>query len=469
MSLQDREILVRNDDGASITYSGNWTTVASDAVDNVGFFGPAFSRTLHFTTTTGSFSFKFNGSSIGVFGTICPPTTWPPANLSALTWSCYLDGILMPPQNPEAYENNYAFCNQTSISDTAHEIVVNITSSEEVKFYLDTIQYRPSPNVSLENSLIVINNNDSGINYISGWSAVTTETANQTTDPNGLINVTFIGTQLSWYGVFSRDGPLNASSGEYSVDDQPYTPFEIALDPAKSPNFTTVSNQLFFMTEDLMMGSHTLSARYTGSPGQAPLTLEYLIVKNGSFLSTFLSSTNHSSSVSGSSHASHAGSIIGSVVGVIGGIIVCTILFFWLRSRKRSNGNRAKLRSVIEPYPAQPHFISRTASLSPSKQTAEQNTSHARDLSQSSNSASISTDPNIPFPPHTIEETSTGPLRVSASPTQLIQSSPERPASVGRITTILPVQHEDSGVRLSQPAIPDNLIAADVPPTYSEQ
>lgn len=484
MLLQNREILVKNDD-SSITYVGNWSTVQASAVNTFGNFGQAFSPTLHVTTTISSFVFLFNGSSINVLGTVNIANSSTNPNP---TWQCFLDGINLGPPNLFQFpENNWILCSEASIPDGAHEMVINVTS-QGMPFYLDYVRYQPSPSVSPENSFIIVQNDDRAIDYISGWSALARPQgdANQTTDPDGLVNVTFVGIQLSWYGIYSSNVSHTKSSGEYSIDGQPFSSFQL-LGLSQSST-TTLFNQLLFITPTLEMGSHILSARYTGDTGQTPLTLDYLIVENGSLPSTNSLSPHPTSGTGGSptpgtsspatvsKSSSHVGTIIGGTVGAVGSIVVCSIfLLFWLRFWRRRNRRRGRVHSILESSYTQPQFVTQTAPLFVSNRTAgfqgTESSLHSLPQSASSSSASSSNNLNSRC---TTEDTFNGsgrrPLPIPPTP----QFTPPQPrkglvpiVEPKQSNSIAPVRHEDSGIRLPQ-AVLDEIVAEILLPTYSE-
>ncbi|GJJ15941.1 hypothetical protein Clacol_010220 [Clathrus columnatus] len=300
MAFEHRGIDRENND-PSISYIGEWTTVPANIFNHVGDFGPPLSTTLHSTKTTSGFVFPFQGSSIFVYGTVNITDSGNP------TWKCSVDGStngigLGIPNSVPFVSNRWSLCNMTSIPDGSHELVVNITS-DGTPFYLDYIGYLPSADVSLENTLIVIDNLDPMVNYVSGWEALGSA-ANQTTDPNSLFNLAFVGIQISWYGFLlpeaTTGGPRNVSSGEYSVDGTSFSPFQIL--------------------------------NTSGTATITPLTLDYLIVANGSFSSSLSpSSPDGGANRTGTSHSlsdasatnyslSNAGSIAGEVLGAIVGM-----------------------------------------------------------------------------------------------------------------------------------------------------
>ncbi|GJJ15751.1 hypothetical protein Clacol_010029 [Clathrus columnatus] len=404
--LEHRAIWLRNDN-PNITYVGDWTPVQANVVLNFGNFGPAYSPTLH--------SIKS------------------------------IDG--------------------------AHELTVDVTS-DGMPFYLDYIEYRPSSDVSLENTLIMVDNSDPAVNYISGWGALGGG-ANQTTDPQGLVNVTFIGIQLSWYGFIPTEESHNASSGEYSIDGKPFASFSLAGLPQDAT--TTVYNQLFFITPILDMGTHVLSAKYTGKPGQTPFSLDYLIVTNGSFPSSSTSSggvtttntaTNSAStspSINASSKneksSSNVGAIVGGIVGSIAGVAII-IFFVWFKFY-RKRGER-KLSPEITPFLQVQQQSTSAPALLQTNQISKNSTRPVIPI-QYSNSNSTN-----PASLYTINPASSSQAVPSVSsnsdpPTRQVPITPPHVRTIPRVP--VPIQHEDSGIRL-RPPVGEEI---EIPPTYTEQ
>ncbi|GJJ15943.1 hypothetical protein Clacol_010222 [Clathrus columnatus] len=295
MASENGQIIVKNYD-PSITYIGEWTIVQTETITNYDGVSLVSSSTLRSTKTNG------NGS---------------------------------------------------------HDLVVNIISDGVTPFYVKYLAYTPSPNVSRENSLIAINNTDSAIDYISGWtgSADALAAYNQTVDPNGLVNVTFIGAEPVYT---TSENNATVSSGEYSVDGESLVSFQIPITQKAGDMFP-----LLFMTPSLDMGTHVLSVRYTGMKGQAPLVLHHLIVMNGSFSSTSASTSASASAFpmisggntnnSGTSHPTSA--IVGEVIGpIVGFAIAIAIIFIFLRHRRRQGLPPPDSSSDIMPFYMQERY-----------------------------------------------------------------------------------------------------------------
>ncbi|GJJ07884.1 hypothetical protein Clacol_002090 [Clathrus columnatus] len=348
MASENRIIVVENND-PSITYVGQWTTVQTNTINNFDIPGLIFSPTLQST--------EKNGSSIFVLGTF--NTTLGAGNNDLPSWECLIDGIslslgsMSAPQSIPIIGPGWS-CGRNDIPDGPHELTVNSISDGVTPFYVEYLTYSPSPNVSRENSLIAIDSTDPAIDYISGWNNLAGY--NQTTDPNGLVNVTFVGIQLSWYGYLSEGPNATVSSGEYSIDGKPFTSFQI---PVRGTAFP-----LLFITQSLEMGTHVLSVRYTGTEGQlgTPLILLYLIVMNGSFSSTLPMISGGDSNKTGTmpddgpqKGPSKARSIIGEALGPILGVTIAIAILLIYSKYHRKQKQRQPPSNIMPFYMEDSH------------------------------------------------------------------------------------------------------------------
>ncbi|GJJ15747.1 hypothetical protein Clacol_010025 [Clathrus columnatus] len=425
------------------------------------------------------------GSSIGVLGTVNvtdSPTTPNP------TWQCLIDGIAISSNPPQVPENHWQFCGG-NVPDGPHELTLNVTSNG-ILFYLDYISYRASPSVSLENSVIPIENPDPAFDFISGWSPID-GIANQTTDPNGLLNMTFIGIQLAWYGFIPIEVSHFPSSGVYSIDGGSSIPFQIPGLPSGAT--TSFFNQLFFTTPTLDMGSHVLSVKYTGTSGQIPLTLDYVNVLNGSFPSSSTTSSgegsnnnnrtrshtsnstptptlsNHSSSTNSPISTKKGSSTAGIVGGVLGFIIgLSVVIFIWyIFYRRRRKQRQRDTIGDISPYF---HQYQPTTFIPPTQiiqiPRPKDQTQYAPQLSGNPANfvISINPGPNLASLPTTSYQNSlptvTAVLESSGASTSRNAASTALTSS-STMPSRVPVRHEDSGIRLGPSVAAEEVLVRD--------
>ena len=132
------------------------------------------------------------------------------------------------------------------------------------------------------------------------------------------------------------------------------------------PNGGTIYNQKFFETIQYPPGPHTIVVTYLGNSQTTPLTLDYIVVQNGTFptpsgATTSTGQTSGSLPTTGSgsgldksgtskSKSNNIGAIVGGVVGGLVLIALALLAFLYLRRReKRLKNNHIN----IEPQPYQ--------------------------------------------------------------------------------------------------------------------
>jgi hypothetical protein len=164
------------------------------------------------------------------------------------------------------------------------------------------------------------------------------------------------GVSLSWYGFIPVELPKGSSPATYSIDEQ--TPVNFLLKGLPASTTTTVYNQKFFETAQLTEGPHTLKAVFEGN-NSTPLTLDYLIVQNGTLSSTSASVSSHATSstpgsgVSGTSATLRSPTPVGAIVGgVIGGLaLIVFVIFGFLFFRRLHKGAAHRKVSISTPEP----------------------------------------------------------------------------------------------------------------------
>ena len=124
------------------------------------------------------------------------------------------------------------------------------------------------------------------------------------------------------------------------------------------PNTTTIYNQKFFETSKMPAGQHKLVVTYLGNSQTTPLTLDYLVIQNG----TITNSTTSGGSSGGSSGDSNAGDIanksnnIGAIVGgIVGGVVLIALAIFAFlyirrRDKRLSEEHGDEPKDTIEPF-----------------------------------------------------------------------------------------------------------------------
>ncbi|KAF9561139.1 hypothetical protein CPC08DRAFT_707577 [Agrocybe pediades] len=358
-------LVVVDDTDPGINYVGSgWFQDNSGSQDNNGNFGPAYRSTLHGTKTSASLSYAFNGTQVRVWGT---NNLRNDSGVLDPQWECFVDKISIGATAPFQFaENNWVFCEQDQLEDGPHVITVNATVAKQQTFWFDQINYIPSVSVPLDNKGILVDNHDAALQFGDGWGALG-GTANQTGKSGSTLTFQFVGVSLAWYGFIPAEFPKVATTGQYSVDGG--APVSFFLKGLPADGTTTVYNQKFFETTQYPAGPHTIVVTYLGNGAQnTPLTLDYLVVQNGTFPSSPSgpSSSSSSSSSSGnlptsgpgpdhagnntSSKSSNTGAIAGGVVGGIILIMFAVLAFLYLRRREKKI---AQKHFDIDPQPYQ--------------------------------------------------------------------------------------------------------------------
>ncbi|KAF8969561.1 hypothetical protein BDZ97DRAFT_1915115 [Flammula alnicola] len=244
------EQTIVDDTDTSIIYtSGPWSTDLG-ALDDQGGQGSPFHHSLHGTSSNASFSYAFNGAI---------------RNLE-----CLVDNI-----------STSSTVVNTMPSDGLHTLTVNVSVSagQTGVFWFDYFRYTPSATMLLDQATIRVDPSDPQLEYGQGWQSMASGPV--TADANSTFTFPFIGTSLVWYGYIPNDNSfgLAATAATFAIDSQLPTTFNLAGLPSHTS--PTQFNQIFFQSAELPNTQHTLEVVYQGNSQTTPLTLQYLVVQNG--------------------------------------------------------------------------------------------------------------------------------------------------------------------------------------------
>ncbi len=149
---------------------------------------------------------------------------------------------------------------------------------------------------------------------------------------------------MLWYGL---DTIGSSTTCSWSVDNNLAQTFVLK---GHGTDFNeTLPNQKFFETTQYSMGSHKLTVVYNGNSSTTPLTVDYLIIQNG----TLSSSSSKATSTDSSSLAANPTTKIGlTIFGVVAGaaclLIVLLSIFFGQRRRDSANARTSLSNPSIE-------------------------------------------------------------------------------------------------------------------------
>ncbi|KAF8808509.1 hypothetical protein BYT27DRAFT_7334196 [Phlegmacium glaucopus] len=388
MTAAPRWIIV-DDADSRIQYNGlSWFPDKGNQ-DSHGHYGPPFRSTLHGTQANASLSLTFHGTQVRVLDTLDIRNN---SGVLDPTWQCFIDNVridvdmsALVANTSEDPDNQQVFCSDNLLLDGPHIITVNATVQNRT-FWFDSIHYVPSASVPLDQEAIYVNSLDPQLQYGRGqWDYLFGQIPDSTSVTGATLNFSFIGVSLGWYGLIPNGDyniTLPASRVTYSIDGQ--TPINFQT-PSTNPNTDTLYLQKLFETAQLPAGPHTLNLVYHGSNNSSPLSIQYLIIQNGTLPSTTtlpstltLPSTTSvfphatpsitGSSVSGTSNQRKSSTPVGAIVGgVVGGLALTVFIvfgFLLLRRRKRAT-EAIVISSTPHPFNHTPLHPSNTT-LNPS-------------------------------------------------------------------------------------------------------
>ncbi|KAF8912156.1 hypothetical protein CPB84DRAFT_1761418 [Gymnopilus junonius] len=374
-----RWVLV-DDTDAGIQYNGPWF-VHQGSQNILGNFGIPYRSTLHGINTNGSFSYSFRGSRVLITATLEFPAPDGPF------WQCIVDGVVIPSIVYTTPENRLRYCEEDGLAeDVQHNITVKASVQNQRTFWFDYIQYLPPVDEPLENVSISVDIPDPQMLFSNGWTLHAP--GYMTSLLGSTFSFTFTGSSLTWFGFYDNSLPLAATTATYTIDGGKAVAFD--LNGAAALRTGVQYNQIFFQTNSLPIGEHTLIVAYQGNLQTAPLTLSVVYIEDGtSYLSNSgspipSSSSFHSSlsvpalTTSGGSFtstpffpepsavkvgtafsklspASEIGAIIG---GILGGLTIISLLIVGLSQRYKKW--RQSKRAQPEMAEVGPSFNQRT-------------------------------------------------------------------------------------------------------------
>ncbi|KAF8801614.1 hypothetical protein BYT27DRAFT_7114517 [Phlegmacium glaucopus] len=514
--------IIVDDVDSRIQYDGPSWFPDEGSQDSQGTYGAPFRSTLHGTQANASLSFTFHGTQVAVIGSNIIRNN---SGVLDPSWQCFIDNISIgattPFLNPE---NKWNFCSYGSLLDGPHIITVNVTVQNQT-FWFDNIQYVPSASVPLDQEIILVESQDPQLQYGQGqWQSLadSVPNMNMTLVSGATLNFSFVGVSLSWYG-FSPNGlyggsPLAASPATYSIDGQTPISFQLPYEDANS-----LFQQKFFETAQLPAGPHTLNVVYHGN-NSTPLTIQYLIIQNGTLSSTTTSISPHATSstngsaVSGTSTPMKSSTPVGAIVGgVVGGLALTVFIIFGfllLRRHQKRAAEAIAISSTPQPFNYTPLYPPSTT-LNPSSSGGISH-SQAPQITHTGNAVTYGTKghiygstPSLSASPDAIAHTTNlrpvpplhksplatinsllptlPPVASRPSPLPLPNESNREAEGLAALgpqlrgdapPDIVPMQsngtrsppnvrlHEDSGIRMP-PSTPTTNVLMDIPPLYT--
>ncbi|KAF7327148.1 hypothetical protein MKEN_00291600 [Mycena kentingensis (nom. inval.)] len=367
--------IVLDDIDPGIEYSaGDWFTVDPATLDYATNYGPIFNMTTRATTTTNAtFEMAFSGSAVRVFGTIAVTTT---NGVTDPSWECLVDGkAISQPDNAFPYpESNWMLCKDETLAGGEHTLRVKVTTSGR-PFYLDYVDYTPLPDESPASPTLLVIHNDPSVAFGTGWTAFEPEMISNIGGSQVTFN--FHGSYVTMYGFVPVERPHAATWGTYAIDND--APVNFTLNGLDARETNTFYNTPIFTTPRLTNAMHTMVVTYGGDADHTPLVLDHFYVSNhslttpqvalnpynpttalpfstptigGPSLATSVSAST-SPATSAKQHRSSAAAISGgAIAGVFVLSILASILFCYIRRRRRQR--LALAGGLVDPWVAGP-------------------------------------------------------------------------------------------------------------------
>ena len=128
------------------------------------------------------------------------------SNIGASTvpsWNCSIDGVdLIPSDTPALERNNWELCSLQNIDSSSPSLLtVLATSTIESRFQFDSIRYVPGPSVVLDDATVLVDANDTQINYGHRWRSFG-DLGMETTANGSLMTIDFIGALHFRFQIF---------------------------------------------------------------------------------------------------------------------------------------------------------------------------------------------------------------------------------------------------------------------------
>ncbi|KIK61026.1 hypothetical protein GYMLUDRAFT_243715 [Collybiopsis luxurians FD-317 M1] len=366
------QVVMVDDTDPSILYSPStaFSFDSNGTLDNAGWGGPVYNRTITGTTTNSSLSYKFHGTFVrGVLAA--------QGQSSDCGWTCSVDNRSIATfGNIPSQITNYFACDSADLLDNSKDEHVFSMSfffnsaANNCSLWLDSIQYQPLESDPLDSVMLKVDNFDPSVIYgnTSGaWTGTPWDQSIHATRQTGTnANLIFNGTAATLYGVNWGGNP--SGSPEYSANMAFYSVDGITNDfvlPGSANISTTgesatIYNLPLFTIDNLTESSHNLEVAtdYNSSSNPQWLTIQFFIIKtnpaNQSLNSTPAApqspSTPSSSTTSTPSHHTKSSVIIGGVLGSVVGFAVITILVVFIRKRQYRQRPQGAPNPEITPF-----------------------------------------------------------------------------------------------------------------------
>ncbi|KAJ6479005.1 hypothetical protein C8R45DRAFT_1006441 [Mycena sanguinolenta] len=300
-------VAIVDESDLSVTYTGTWIT------DGV----PAeFKRTTKVSLVEGStMSFKFEGTSIGVYATVAAIN--PPDATLVFVVDDSISGTYTPPANMTADVHHQELWTSPTLTDGNHTLFITQTQTQQLGVIF--IDYFLFNTTSTAVDSYFVDDTDSRIQYSAGWNQVVDQadfghTVHGSSAAGDSVSFQFEGRSISMWGAINNGSAGNVMNASLVIDGGSPVFF---VPPIQTAAVTT--NNLIFNSGELSDGTHTLVVT---AENDHSVWLDYFLVEPAT------TTSSHSSL--------NIAVIVGAAVG--GVVLFLAILagaFFFMRRRKR--------------------------------------------------------------------------------------------------------------------------------------
>ncbi|KAF5384569.1 hypothetical protein D9757_006482 [Collybiopsis confluens] len=336
-------LVVVDDTDPAIQYSppSAFSLDSDGTLDELGYGGPVWNKTVTGTTTNSSLSYTFNGTFVRVLVA---------TQGNDSHWNCSVDGHLLPSFNSTTTQvTNSVACDSQGLLHGLkgpHTISVNVSFTpqdglDSGTIWLDSVQYEPLPEDPLDSVMLRVHNSDPAVKYdnsTGGWAWQGVD-SNATHSIGTTANFAFNGTSASLYSVIfgASNNIFNASSALFTIDGNSSSnvplPGSVQI-PSVGTYYNRLNYPLFTVPNLSESLPHNLQLAYAYSGNTNPqyLALDYFMIQTNPTHS--LTSTSSDQDVR---PHNNIGPIVGVVLGAVVGLAACILLFFYFRRRRRTS------------------------------------------------------------------------------------------------------------------------------------
>ncbi|KAH9483325.1 hypothetical protein JR316_0005431 [Psilocybe cubensis] len=366
MSLPDSVII--DDSDSSILYEeGKWITDTSSL--NYTVSGRPFNNTAHITFQQASFTIRFQGTGIELWGLSSSSGVWNGTTNGHLidSLSSSFGGSTAPGEQP-SFRFSAGYDPTEWQEGSINALTMTVTGTKDNPVAFDFARFMPSGFSKPEDITVGVMEYTVSDDFTYGAAPPGWDSSDflSTTTPDAPYTFSFTGTSVAGLGGNGVNDSHIQAMASYSIDGG--DPVKFTVNNLATSVLDTITEQTIFQTNQVAPGNHTIQIVYHGNSTTTPLTLMSLLVtgtktilsvdppppaKPSSSSLSNPSSSNPSPVPSNSSHPkTHRGIIAAAVaVSVILVVLLCLIGFLLYRRRKRRLESKRFSSYSLDPGP----------------------------------------------------------------------------------------------------------------------